>query len=58
MNVYQPPQLLENIRALGYPAYFLTILGVWKLLGVIAIAAPGFPRLKDVGATPRVAPPR
>jgi uncharacterized membrane protein YphA (DoxX/SURF4 family) len=32
---------------LGYPAYFLTILGVWKLLGVIAILIPKFPLLKE-----------
>jgi hypothetical protein len=29
------------------PAYLLTILGVWKLLGVIALLVPGFPRLKE-----------
>jgi uncharacterized membrane protein YphA (DoxX/SURF4 family) len=32
---------------LGYPQYMLTILGVWKLLGVLAILAPRFPRLKE-----------
>jgi uncharacterized membrane protein YphA (DoxX/SURF4 family) len=32
---------------LGYPEYMLTILGVWKLLGVLAILAPRFPRLKE-----------
>lgn len=32
---------------LGYPVYFLTILGVWKLLGAIALLAPRFPRLKE-----------
>jgi uncharacterized membrane protein YphA (DoxX/SURF4 family) len=32
---------------LGYPVYLLTILGVWKLLGVIALLVPGFPRLKE-----------
>src|SRR5215467_9090039 len=29
------------------PAYLLTILAVWKLLGVIALLVPGFPRLKE-----------
>ena len=37
----------SRLGALGYPAYFLVILGVWKLLGVVAIAAPGLPRLKE-----------
>ena len=32
---------------LGYPLYFLTIIGVWKLLGVIAILVPKFPLLKE-----------
>jgi hypothetical protein len=32
---------------LGYPVYLLTILGVWKLLGVIALLVLGFPRLKE-----------
>ena len=27
--------------------YFLTIIGVWKVLGAIAILVPGFPRLKE-----------
>ena len=32
---------------LGYPAYLLTMLGVWKLLGVVAILIPKFPLLKE-----------
>ncbi|MBS1643720.1 MAG: DoxX family protein [Bacteroidetes bacterium] len=32
---------------LGYPIYFLTILGVWKLLGVVAILVPRFPLIKE-----------
>lgn len=32
---------------LGYPKYFLTIIGVWKILGVIAILIPKFPLLKE-----------
>ncbi len=32
---------------LGYPAYLLTILGVWKILGVIAVLAPKFPLVKE-----------
>lgn len=37
----------EMMQHLGYPLYFLELLGVWKLLGVIAILVPGFPRLKE-----------
>jgi uncharacterized membrane protein YphA (DoxX/SURF4 family) len=32
---------------LGYPAYLLTILGVWKLLGVVAVLIPKFPLVKE-----------
>ncbi len=32
---------------LGYPLYFLTLLGVWKILGVAAILMPRFPLLKE-----------
>ncbi|OCK49509.1 DoxX-like family protein [Chryseobacterium sp. CBo1] len=37
----------EIITKLHYPLYFLTILGVWKILGVIAILIPKFPLLKE-----------
>lgn len=37
----------EMIQHLGYPLYFLTLLGVWKLLGVIAILIPKFGLLKE-----------
>ena len=32
---------------LGYPVYFLTIIGTWKILGVIAILLPKYPLLKE-----------
>jgi DoxX-like protein len=32
---------------LGYPAYFMTILGFWKVLVGAAILLPGFPLLKE-----------
>jgi hypothetical protein len=35
------------VPLLGYPMYFFGILGFWKVLGAIAILAPGFPRLKE-----------
>ena len=41
------PQVREIIHRVGYPVYFLLILGVWKLLGSIAIIIPRFPRLKE-----------
>jgi len=37
----------EIVSSLGYPLYLLSILGVWKLLGVVAILIPKFPLLKE-----------
>lgn len=41
------PMAVQGFRELGYPAYLIPFLGVAKLLGVIAILAPGFPRIKE-----------
>lgn len=37
----------EFILNLGYPVYFLTILGIWKVLGVVALLLPRFPLVKE-----------
>jgi hypothetical protein len=36
-----------GITHLGYPIYLLTILGIWKILGVVAVLIPKFPLLKE-----------
>jgi len=41
------PGNIEGLFHLGYPAYFATIIGFWKVLGAIAILVPGFPRVKE-----------
>jgi uncharacterized membrane protein YphA (DoxX/SURF4 family) len=46
-DVLRVPQVRGLIERLGYPPYFLIILGIWKLLGALVLAAPGFPRLKE-----------
>jgi len=38
---------VDNITQLGYPVYFLTIIGIWKLLGAVAVLIPKFPILKE-----------
>ncbi|MDP4284961.1 MAG: DoxX family protein [Bacteroidota bacterium] len=38
---------LDMITHLGYPVYLLTILGIWKILGVVAVLVPKFPLLKE-----------
>jgi uncharacterized membrane protein YphA (DoxX/SURF4 family) len=46
-DVARPGFVMEGMTHLGYPAYFVSILGVWKLLGGLAVLAPRFPRLKE-----------
>jgi hypothetical protein len=38
---------VDMMNRLGYPIYFLTIIGVWKMLGVITVIIPKFPLLKE-----------
>jgi len=38
---------VKNFSRLGYPIYLLTLLGIWKILGVIAVLIPKFPVLKE-----------
>ena len=46
-QVMRTKQMVDLITPLGYPVYFLTLLGVWKILGVIAILVPKFKLLKE-----------
>ncbi len=41
------PDAVTFMTHLGYPKYIIPFLGVAKLLGVIAILIPGFPRIKE-----------
>jgi hypothetical protein len=43
-DVLRVPQVRGLIERLGYPLYFL---GIWKLLGAVALVIPRFPRLKQ-----------
>lgn len=47
MDLARPPEVMAGIEALGYPAYFALIIGVWKVLGAAALLAPRLPRLKE-----------
>jgi uncharacterized membrane protein YphA (DoxX/SURF4 family) len=44
LNVKEEVDFIINM---GYPAYFLTILGIWKILGAVAVLIPKFPLLKE-----------
>lgn len=37
----------EIVTNLGYPLYLLSIIGTWKILGVIIILIPKFPLIKE-----------
>ena len=38
---------VDLMTRLGYPIYFLTLLGIWKMLGVVTVLIPKFPLLKE-----------
>jgi len=38
---------VEIVGKLGYPIYMLSILGTWKILGVVAILVPKFTLVKE-----------
>lgn len=41
------PAFAWGIEQMGYPLYLLTILGIWKILGSIALLVPKYPLLKE-----------
>ena len=45
--VMRVPDVVAGVVALGFPVYFIVLLGVWKVLGSIAILVPGFPLIKE-----------
>jgi hypothetical protein len=49
-GVFQLMKMEDAVKSfthLGYPLYLLTILGIWKLLAVVAILIPKFPLMKE-----------
>lgn len=47
VQLIQLKEEADMMTHLGYPLYFLSILGVWKILGVVTILVPKFPLLKE-----------
>ena len=43
----QVKDVVQGFKPLGYPAYFISVIGVWKMLGIIAILIPNFKLLKE-----------
>jgi uncharacterized membrane protein len=46
-QIFHTKGYVDIIVHLGYPLYFLYIIGVWKLLGVLAILIPRFKLVKE-----------
>ncbi len=46
-QIFRTKPMIDLITPLGYPVYFLSIIGIWKVLGVIAILIPRFKLLKE-----------
>ncbi|KAA5532517.1 DoxX family protein [Taibaiella lutea] len=46
-QIFHVKAMIDLVVPLGYPLYFLYIIGVWKVLGVIAILVPKFKLLKE-----------
>lgn len=47
VQILKMDEEVSRMAQLGYADYFLTILGVWKILGVVALLIPKWPLLKE-----------
>jgi hypothetical protein len=47
VQVLQVKEQIDPVIEMGYPAYFLIILGIFKILGVIILLIPKFLLLKE-----------
>lgn len=47
MNIIGHEEVVKTVAALGFPDWFPRYLGIWKLLGIATLLAPGLPRLKE-----------
>jgi uncharacterized membrane protein len=47
VQLFKMKDEVDMMVHLGYPLYFLTILGIWKIQGAVAVLVPKFPLLKE-----------
>lgn len=47
IDLARPPMAVDELARLGYPSYFLLVLGLWKTLSAPALLAPRLPLLKE-----------
>lgn len=46
-NLFRHEHIATDMEVMGYPPYFMAILGTWKVLGALTVAVPGVARLKE-----------
>ncbi len=46
-DILRIPLVRDVVTRLGYPTYFLVLLGIWKLLGAAALLLPRLPLVKE-----------
>ena len=46
-QLFQVQQIVEGFKPLGYPSYFISIIGFWKVMAIIALLAPKLPLVKE-----------
>lgn len=46
-HVFRVQESVDDFVRLGYPLHFVTLLGIWKILGALVLLAPKSPRLKE-----------
>jgi len=46
-SIMNSPDTAKFMTHLGYPFYFARYLGIAKVLGVVAILVPGFPKIRE-----------
>ncbi len=46
-QLLQVKEVVEGFVPLGYPLYFISIIGFWKVMAIVAILIPKFPLVKE-----------
>lgn len=47
IDILKTPDAISFMNQLGYPEYFIRFIGVMKVLGVIGVLIPKFPKIKE-----------
>ena len=48
MYLTKAPDLMQSFQKIGFPVYFVTMLGIFKLAGSVALLNPWFDKLKEL----------